>query len=99
MSYELKLLSSLFVSYQPTTTWIMPNGRMAADHPEYYTADYLMVDVPIRDTWLTVYTRFGDWLGVLCLIATGVVAALLFGWWGYRRVTSIVLCRRAASGE
>jgi apolipoprotein N-acyltransferase len=63
------------------TTYITPAGRMARDFPDYYTAGYLMVDIPIRETGLTIYTRFGDWFAKLCLIGSGAAAVVLLALW------------------
>ena len=48
------------------TTYITTTGKLSETEPDYYTADYLTVDVPIKEETLTVYTRFGDWFAKVC---------------------------------
>lgn len=61
------------------STYVTVNGRLSDDSPEYYTADYMIVDVPIRERGFTIYTRFGDWFPRLCLILTAATALFLVG--------------------
>jgi apolipoprotein N-acyltransferase len=75
------------------TTYITPTGRLSDEFPEYYSADYLMVDVPIRDTGMTLYTRFGNWFAVLCLGGVGLLTVGLLVLWGWRRVSVLLRSR------
>ena len=58
------------------TCLIDPDGRMV-EQIEPFTADYLVVDVPVHDERTTVYTRFGDWFAWLMLVSGGL--ALVYG--------------------
>ena len=49
---------------------------MSEDALPYYTAGFLMVDIPIVDRGTTLYTRTGDWLPWFCIFTS--VAAVLF---------------------
>ena len=68
------------------TTYITPEGRMSDDAPPYYTAGYLMVDIPLVDRGTTLYTRAGDWLPWLCIIASGAAVLFLLGRGGFRLI-------------
>jgi apolipoprotein N-acyltransferase len=59
------------------TTYITPTGAMWPDPPEYYQADYMMVDIPITERGITVYTRFGDWFAIGCGVMGLLVALYL----------------------
>jgi apolipoprotein N-acyltransferase len=64
------------------TVSIDPNGRVTAMAPPF-SQEYLAVTVPLVDTdggrsWnKTIYPRFGDWFGVLSVMAA--IIGLLFG--------------------
>ncbi|MBN2441528.1 MAG: apolipoprotein N-acyltransferase [Spirochaetales bacterium] len=45
-------------------------GRIREGAPEPYTEDYCIADVFLPDRNLTLYTIFGDWFPVLCIIIT-----------------------------
>lgn len=47
---------------------IDPAGRVLAQSP-VYAADTLVADVPMGDGRGTLYTRLGDWLAPVCIIA------------------------------
>ncbi|TVQ36068.1 MAG: apolipoprotein N-acyltransferase [Spirochaetaceae bacterium] len=47
-------------------------GRIAPASPAPYTEGFLVARVLLPERWLTPYTRYGDWLPVLCVILTGV---------------------------
>jgi apolipoprotein N-acyltransferase len=52
---------------------------MMDEPPEFYTADYRIVDVALPEGTpgeapLTFYTRFGDWFAMLCLAAAAAAA-------------------------
>lgn len=60
---------------------ILPNGDVEI-RTEYWTRDGFLYDVPIVED-LTIYTRYGDWLGRLSLIITfGLLGTIL--WRRYR---------------
>jgi apolipoprotein N-acyltransferase len=40
---------------------------------EPFIEGYLIADVPVYDSTLTLYTRWGDWFGVLCAVAAGLL--------------------------
>ena len=60
------------------TVTIDPNGRIL-DQLEPFTDDYLISTVPVVEGGHTLYTRFGDWLGML-------MVALALGMLGYGAV-------------
>ena len=62
------------------TVTIDPNGRLI-DTLEPFTADYLISTVPVVEGGKTLYTRFGDWLGVLMVAAS----VTLLGYGALRR--------------
>jgi apolipoprotein N-acyltransferase len=69
------------------TSAIDPNGRIIA-MAEPFAQAWLVADVPVM-TRITLYTRFGDWLGVLFTASAAVL--LLFG------VVSPILKRHTAT--
>jgi apolipoprotein N-acyltransferase len=73
------------------TTCITAEGRMAAELP-YYQAGYLTVDIPIFERGLSVYTRLGDWLPLVCLAVSG--AAM-----GFVLVRGAIRLRRKRRGD
>ncbi len=60
--------------------WIDPLGRVRAETPIFVprTATYDVEGTTTR----TLYTRVGDWVGTLCLVAT--LGFLLAAWWAAR---------------
>ena len=54
------------------TCVIDPSGRRVAEM-EPFVEGYLLADVPVYDATVTLYTRWGDWLGILCAIAAGLL--------------------------
>ncbi len=54
------------------TCVIDPSGRRVAEM-EPFIEGYLIADVPVYDSTLTLYTRWGDWFGVLCAVAAGLL--------------------------
>jgi apolipoprotein N-acyltransferase len=50
------------------TSIIDPNGRITALYPAFQEG-YLVDDVPVYTDETTLYTRWGDWLGVTAFIA------------------------------
>jgi apolipoprotein N-acyltransferase len=57
------------------TCVIDPSGRRVAEM-EPFVEGYLIADVPVYDATTTLYTRWGDWLGIAC----AAIAAVLLGW-------------------
>ena len=54
------------------TCVIDPSGRRVAEM-EPFVEGYLIADVPVYDSTVTLYTRWGDWLGIVCAIAAGLL--------------------------
>ena len=82
------------------TTSITARGRMSDDFPPYYTAGYLTVDIPIIERGTTLYTRVGDWLPWVCVIASGVAVLFVLGRGGARLIMNLqARRRRIADGE
>lgn len=59
------------------TAFINPNGAITSMLPSF-TEGTITEDVPIYDSVMTPYTRFGDWFGLLCL-GLGAGAAIFAG--------------------
>ena len=57
------------------TCVIDPSGRRVAEM-EPFVEGYLVADVPVYDATTTLYTRWGDWFGILCAIADGLLLVL-----------------------
>ncbi len=57
------------------TCVIDPSGRRVAEM-EPFVEGYLIADIPVYDATTTLYTRWGDWLGIAC----AAIAAVLLGW-------------------
>ena len=76
--------------------WIDPLGRVRAETPIFVprTATY---DVEVT-TQRTIYTRFGDWLGALCLVIT--LGFLLAAWRSARiRRSFLIQANRESTAE
>jgi apolipoprotein N-acyltransferase len=49
------------------TAYVDPSGRLVKGLP-FYEEGYLVVDVPLRDRGTTLYTRYGDWFPLACVL-------------------------------
>jgi apolipoprotein N-acyltransferase len=58
------------------TCVIDPNGRISSTL-QPFKEGYLIAEVPVYASGQTLYTRWGDWFGLLCLVLGG--AGLAFG--------------------
>ena len=54
------------------TCVIDPSGRRVAEM-EPFVEGYLIADVPVYDSTVTLYTRWGDWFGILCSLIAGLL--------------------------
>jgi apolipoprotein N-acyltransferase len=74
------------------TAIIDPNGKIVS-MAEPFAETFVVGDIPVRaDGAPTVYTRFGDWFGVLTAIAAGTVLAAGI----FRKVAGRVSARMSA---
>jgi len=55
------------------TCYVDPSGKLAAAVP-YYSEEYLLAEVPVGNSKLTFYTRYGDWFPILQGIMLAVLA-------------------------
>jgi apolipoprotein N-acyltransferase len=51
------------------TVYIDAVGRIQPGSPEPYTAGHTVAHVPLPETKFTLYTRWGDWFPIACVIA------------------------------
>jgi len=58
------------------TVYIDAVGRIQPGSPEPYTEGYVVAHVPLPETKFTLYTRWGDWFPIACVIA--VLASVLW---------------------
>lgn len=65
------------------TCVIDPSGRRVAEI-EPFIEGYLIADVPVYDATTTLYTRWGDWFGILC--AAAALVMLLTTGLKYKRI-------------
>ena len=54
------------------TVAIEATGRIQPGSPEPYTAGYTVAQVPLPETPLTLYTRWGDWFPKACAVVVGL---------------------------
>jgi len=68
------------------TVYIDAVGRIQPGSPEPYTEGYVVAHVPLPDNKFTLYTRWGDWFPIACVIA--VLASFLWAavHWMLKRV-------------
>ena len=66
--------------------------------PPFYTAGYLMVDIPIIERRTTLYTQAGDWLPWVCVIAGGIAVLFVLGRGMVRLIMSLQARRRRIAG-
>ncbi len=52
-------------------------GNIQEGAPEPYTGGYCEADVFIPDSTLTIYTMFGDWFPLLCLIISVIICLII----------------------
>ena len=76
------------------TTSITAEGRMSDRPPPFYTAGYLMVDIPIVERRTTLYTRAGDWLPWFCVVASGAAVLFILGQGVVRLIMALAARRR-----
>jgi len=55
------------------TCYVDPSGKLVAEVP-YYSEEYLLAEVPVGNSRLTFYTRYGDWFPILQGIMLAVLA-------------------------
>lgn len=68
------------------TVYIDAVGRIQPGSPEPYTEGYVVAHVPLPENKFTLYTRWGDWFPIACVIA--VLASVLWAavHWMLKRV-------------
>jgi apolipoprotein N-acyltransferase len=82
------------------TVYIDATGRIQAGALDHYSEGYLIARVPLPDTRFTLYTRWGDWFPIACLISIVVfiIVVLVFHLLRLRRRHGIPSARSALSG-
>jgi apolipoprotein N-acyltransferase len=58
------------------TVYIDALGRIQPDSPEPYTEGHVVAHIPLPENKFTLYTRWGDWFPITCVIA--VIASVLW---------------------